>query len=1020
MRILLITVILVSALAVHADNYAHIGKGCTTAYYIDEDCDGYGVGVEYLNGPDADDLDYQYNTKATVEATYGSFTSGAAATAKSNLLTWLSNRQAKAYNITGDVYHISTTGSPTGTVNDYSDPYDSWSTVRPLVSGGDLIVYRGGTYGSEVINCDSMFFDDDPVVTISMPGEAVKLTRTTGSILSAGNSQQYQRGLIFDTLQFGDETLREYDWPTQSHIYFKGVKNIQLNYIEALNSNRYILYSGAGGLSTEDVVLDHCVIHGVGYMSSTNHNIYFAYSPQYGYQSNLTLRNNIIWGNNCTADTQLLHINGHTAPDSGHLIENNIFHSAGGKGVDYMTGVRDSIFRNNIIFNTNKNAFEIYEYSDAGGTATQKAGNNTFANNIFIMGAYRNGLGSTSNPANEAAFDIANSLDSELLVDNNFVNNIFITYSSAAFGFGDTHFENTTYQNNIFYRMDQGPVINRKWTTDWTVAEFESNVVGASNNNDSDPNLVDYNISNCGWGASCTGAVGDNDFHLSALSLNCINMSLSYPGVPIEDLTRYLREGIVDVGPYEYYVPPPCNDSDGDGYNATMCGGSDCNDTNASINPAASEIAYNGVNDDCDVFTRDDDLDSDGYFTLTGEIDCDDMNSSINPGAPEVCENGVDDDCTDGDLDPCPVCNDLDNDTYYENLGCGTTVDCNDTNANIFENRTCSTNGASCGSFSFCLETCPSPPSEICDNEMDDDCDNLTDCLDIDCLGTLNCPVTACDNLVLHYHFDNDSTYGESDTDVYDFSVTGNDAVCSNCPDWNATGLYDGAFRYNGFDDSFDLLTPTQEIHDIFQGQTDFSYSVWFNTQVISLGAGREYHLMGYARRDGTEAFLYLSTAYGTETITYVSRLSYAQTFISTVDLDIETGRWYHVAVVGEIIGSDINMSIYVNGTYGGGGLIPQNNIPDQDNYFYVGSDESFLEPFDGMIEEIGIWDRKLTDQEIADYSTGVISCEAYNPADTNEDGSISNGEMRVYIGLWKAGSASITELLTALELWKS
>jgi hypothetical protein len=34
----------------------HLGKGCTTAFVIDDDCDGYGVGPGLL-GPDVDDGD---------------------------------------------------------------------------------------------------------------------------------------------------------------------------------------------------------------------------------------------------------------------------------------------------------------------------------------------------------------------------------------------------------------------------------------------------------------------------------------------------------------------------------------------------------------------------------------------------------------------------------------------------------------------------------------------------------------------------------------------------------------------------------------------------------------------------------------------------------------------------------------------------------------------------------------------------------------------------------------------------
>ncbi len=86
---------------------------------------------------------------------------------------------------------------------------------------------------------------------------------------------------------------------------------------------------------------------------------------------------------------------------------------------------------------------------------------------------------------------------------------------------------------------------------------------------------------------------------------------------------------------------PDCSilvDADGDGFNAYV----DCDDNNEQVNPNQSEIIYNGLDDDCDPATLDDDLDQDG-FLLTD--DCNDTDPNINPDAEEIANNGIDEDC---------------------------------------------------------------------------------------------------------------------------------------------------------------------------------------------------------------------------------------------------------------------------------------------------------------------------------------------------------------------------------------
>ena len=84
-------------------------------------------------------------------------------------------------------------------------------------------------------------------------------------------------------------------------------------------------------------------------------------------------------------------------------------------------------------------------------------------------------------------------------------------------------------------------------------------------------------------------------------------------------------------------------DADEDGYDFWE----DCDDNNSFVNLGVMEIPYNGVNDDCNDLTPDDDLDGDGYL---GAQDCDDTNAEINPDGIEIQNNGIDEDCDGVDL----------------------------------------------------------------------------------------------------------------------------------------------------------------------------------------------------------------------------------------------------------------------------------------------------------------------------------------------------------------------------------
>ncbi|MBK9636630.1 MAG: putative metal-binding motif-containing protein [Bacteroidetes bacterium] len=148
------------------------------------------------------------------------------------------------------------------------------------------------------------------------------------------------------------------------------------------------------------------------------------------------------------------------------------------------------------------------------------------------------------------------------------------------------------------------------------------------------------------------------------------------------------------------------------GYSADA---TDCDDTNPSINPAATEIC-NSIDDDCDGLTDEGfDVDNDGYTSCGG--DCNDNDNTVYPGATEVC-NGVDDDCNllvDDGLTFITYYADVDGDSYGDASSSVST--CNGAPVGYVGNSTdCDDNNAAVNPAA----------TEIC-NLIDDDCNGLID-----------------------------------------------------------------------------------------------------------------------------------------------------------------------------------------------------------------------------------------------------------------------------------------------------
>ena len=213
-------------------------------------------------------------------------------------------------------------------------------------------------------------------------------------------------------------------------------------------------------------------------------------------------------------------------------------------------------------------------------------------------------------------------------------------------------------------------------------------------------------------------------------------------------------------------------DGDGDGFTTCDFPTPDCDDGDINVNPGATEILSNGIDDDCDPSTPDTpvdpDVDGDGF---PASNDCNDNNPNVNPGEPETLLNGIDDDCNPSTLD----------DPDGDGDGSPLSVDCDDGNASNFPGN-----------------------SESCDN-ADNDCDSTFDeGFDGDGDGYTSCdtPVADCDDgnfnvnpgvaEVLSNGLDDDCNPATSDIPA-DPDVDGDGFPAStDCNDGNAA-IYPGA-----------------------------------------------------------------------------------------------------------------------------------------------------------------------------------------------------------------------------------
>ncbi|MCP4921733.1 MAG: OmpA family protein [Proteobacteria bacterium] len=338
--------------------------------------------------------------------------------------------------------------------------------------------------------------------------------------------------------------------------------------------------------------------------------------------------------------------------------------------------------------------------------------------------------------------------------------------------------------NNTFYGQDGGTTANGAaiWVsgmgvefvnnlalendTPYAVYCADTDVDGLSDffHNAMYDNHSDYD--GCDDPEDTDGNLDDEDPDLRTLVIDGdetnddLHLDLGSPCIDAGQTSVFDVDGSVsDIGAYGG-PDAAVEDNDGDGYYDNV----DCDDSDSTISPGATEVPYDGIDQDCDGVDLVD-VDGDGFDG--DDDDCDDEDATVNPDATEIWYDGVDQDCDglsdyDQDLDGF-------DDARYGGL------DCDDGDAAV------------------------SPVgSEVWYDGVDQDCDGWSDYdQDLDGYDSDAYGGADCDDSAIHIH-----------PAAYEIPYNGVDEDCDGVEEWDVDG--DG---WNGAPAGPDCNDDDPEIH---------------------------------------------------------------------------------------------------------------------------------------------------------------------------------------------------------------
>jgi hypothetical protein len=198
-----------------------------------------------------------------------------------------------------------------------------------------------------------------------------------------------------------------------------------------------------------------------------------------------------------------------------------------------------------------------------------------------------------------------------------------------------------------------------------------------------------------------------------------------------------------------------------------------------------------------------------------------------------------------------------------------------------------------------------------------------------------------------------------------DLSSNGNNGIVNGAKlTRDRFGIENSAYSFDGIDDYIEMLNDS--IYDL----SSFTISIWYKANSYESN-GTNFQSTLISKRvpnDNLSSFeIFVDNEYtGVNPYVYLVNVIGASTFDNTLYLlryynnRIITNEWYHVSFVQ----SKDSLKIYLNGE-----LIKYTDIKqsliDNKSSIFIGRRINGNNPYNGEIDDIGIWNRVLTDEEI-------------------------------------------------------